>query len=71
MKRTKSFTFLFGFVMTLVDGRDLIHSSSKAQSTVKQKSVSLLQSCPLSCEAFTCGGLFFFLPEAWTLTSAT
>ena len=34
-KRTKSFTFFFGFVMTLVNGRDLIHSSSKAQSTVE------------------------------------
>ena len=60
----------FLFVMTLVYGRDLIWSSSKAQSTVKQKTVSQLQSCPLSCEAFDMWRIVF-LPEAWTLKSVT
>ena len=50
----------FLFVMTLVYGRDLIWSSSKAQSTVKQKTVSQLQSCPLSCEAFDMWRIVFF-----------
>ena len=60
----------FLVVMTLVNGRDLIHSSSKAQSTVETQTVSQLQSCPLMRSIYM-WRIVFFLPEAWTLTSVT